>query len=652
MDFYLKPLSTLNMNSFFCKRLQKLVGNRIIDLLLHMPNYFIQRKKVSNINEINTSGNYVFTAKVISHEVPLLKKSPYRIICKDNTDVIILNFFHYNSGYMHSLCPIGKEITISGDVEIFNKYLQINHPDKIILGNNINLIPEFDPVYPLTAGITNQMLKNIIFKLIQKLPEVKNWIPDFPTFSESIYNLHTNPNNKIYIERLSIDELLSIRAAIAILKAKNNTVNGKIINCNVDISDFVSKIPFKLSDDQVSALNDIKSDLQSNSAMNRLLQGDVGSGKTIVAIISTMYAIKNDMQVAYLAPTEILARQVYKNYCKIFNELDCELFLHDIKKNRNLKNQRLKQNQIKIAIGTHALIQDDVNFYNLGLVIIDEQHKFGVKQRSDLIQKGSGANILYMSATPIPRTLMRTINGDMDISIIINKPLGRLPIITSVITSNKIPDLLIKLQSIKDSKIYWVCPLIETSEKLDLKAAKFRYEFLNEKFPGMVFLVHGKMKNNEKETAMSNFQMIGFKILVSTTVIEVGIDVPDANIIVIEHAERFGMAQLHQLRGRVGRSNKQSYCILVYDNKLASNIAIERLKFLKNSQNGFEIAEKDLELRGSGDLIGKEQTGMPTFKIFDPTNLTLFKKLDKINFIKDEEVEQFYLKVFEKVITE
>lgn len=650
MDSFFHPISALKVNPFFIKKLQSLAGHRVIDLLLHIPHHFIKRTRVNNIAEISSQGQYIVRAKVLSHEEPFSKRTPYRVLCGDDSGVIVLNFFHYNNGYMRILCPIGAELTIAGHVEAFAGQYQINHPDHIIKQGKPQNGLDYEPVYPLTAGITNQMLSGIIRDLLKNVSKAPNWLPELIPFDEAIRKLHTIPDSYDALMRVSMDELLSVKLALKKLKEENQSKNGTQLDVSVDISDLLTNVPFKLTSDQTNAIEDIKQDLSSTSPMSRLLQGDVGSGKTIVALIASMYAIKNSMQVAILAPTEILARQHYDTVVRIMPKVISGLFIGSSKTARNKANAALQSGMVSIAVGTHALIQEDVTFKNLGLVIIDEQHKFGVEQRAALINKRPGTNALYMSATPIPRTLMLTLNGDMDISIIRQKPAGRIPITTSSISSTRIDEIIEKLKNNEKSKVYWVCPLIDESEKLDIKAATSRHKHLAEIFGDKALLVHGRTGKAEKENILAKFREPGFKILVSTTVIEVGVDVPDANIMIIEHAERFGLAQLHQLRGRVGRGSLQSYCILIYYSPLTTT-AHQRISAIKSSEDGFEIAEKDLEIRGSGDLLGKMQTGLPEFKVANPMDLSLIKSLDTAKTQVSPESEAFFFRVFEKIIS-
>lgn len=650
MDFFFQPLSVISLSQFFIKRLQSLVGNRIIDLLLHFPNYFIQRTEICSISEIRTAGEYIVTLKIIEHEAPINKKTPYKIFCSDKTGVITLQFFHYSLGYLKLNFPIGRVIKVAGKVEMFGKNYCINHPDRIAKPDEPLDGLLYEPVYPLTAGITNQMITRIISDQITKMPDIENWFPDLPSFKESITSVHKSPEFSWMKDRISMDELLSTKLAIQDLREQNRLHNGKVIDCSYDISKFLMSLGFSLTNDQISTINDIKADLESEFPMSRLVQGDVGSGKTIVAIISAIYAVKNGMQVAILAPTEILARQHYATISRLLPNCVCDLLISKSKKSKASSYTGLSSGITQIIIGTHALIQEDVKFKNLGLAVIDEQHKFGVEQRSALINKGNGVNILYLSATPIPRTLMLTINGDMDLSLIREKPANRKPIVTSLVSMDRTHEVVSKLRFNQTNKVYWVCPLIEESEKTDLNSAKDRYESLKDVFGESVLLMHGKMKEQEKLDTINRFREPGFKILVSTTVIEVGVDVSDANVMVIEHSERFGLAQLHQLRGRVGRGDLESFCILLYSNRV-TNVGKQRLLAIKNSYDGFEIAEKDLEIRGSGDLIGKQQTGIPEFKVADPMNIKLLRKLETERTEITKEIKDFYFKVFGKIVT-
>ena len=559
---------------------------------------------------------------------------------KDDTGELDCIFFNSYEGYIKKILPLNKEVTVSGKVGIFKNKYQITNPKYV--SEDSTLIKDKHNKYSLTEGISEKVYNKIINQILTNLPILDEWHDsqllkkfDNISWNKAIIELHKPDNvgkyNSNFYRRLAYDEILStflvhseIRKNIKKIKKQkkifNNSYQKKILE----------NLNFKLTSDQEKTLNEINNDLQSDQKMFRLLQGDVGSGKTIVALCAAANTVKSGFQVAVMAPTEILARQHYNLAKEIFDKnLNLEILSSKSEyKEKKIIREKLENNQIDVIFGTHAIFQKKIIFKKLGLIIIDEQHKFGVNQRKKLSDKGGdNCDVLLMSATPIPRTLTMTIYGDMDLSIIKEKPKSRKEVKTYSKLESKIDEILkfIEKEINNNNQIFWVCPLIEESKKLDHTSAVQKFEFLKKKFPNKVALLHGKTDPEEKEMILKDFLNQKTKILVSTTIIEVGIDFPNANVIIIENANKFGLSQLHQLRGRVGRGEKQSTCILLFKSSLTEN-AKKRLNILKSSTDGFVISEEDMKLRGFGDILGFKQSGIKIFKLADPVhNEDLFK---------------------------
>ena len=653
-DYLLKDLTTLKgVGKKTTEILKKKKINSLFDLLWRLPQSYTDRTQKSNINELQVGKIHTLTVVVKKYSFPRKRNLPNKVSCEDSTGKIDCVFFNSYEGYIKKILPINEEVTISGKISYFNKKYQITNPTYV--SKDSSLIEKIHTKYTLTEGISQKVYNKIIDRILKNLPILTEWhdgkiLKKFNNISwnSSILKLHDHKNignfNSNFYRRLAFDEILAsflisseIRKKIKKIKKKSKLFSDK------SFKDTVAKLNFKLTNDQINALLQINKDLTSKSKMFRLLQGDVGSGKTIVALISALNVIESGYQVAFMAPTEILVKQHYDLAKSLYSKkIKIEILTSNTDYHEKKRiNEEINSKKINIIFGTHSLFQKRINFNNLGYIIIDEQHKFGVKQRKLLSDKG-GANcdVLLMSATPIPRTLIMALYGDMDISVIKEKPKNRKEIKTYSKLENKIDDVIrfVKKEINEGYQVFWVCPLIEASKKIDHESAVKKYEYLNKFFPENVALLHSKIDKFEKEKILKKFLDKKFKILVSTTIIEVGIDFPNANSIIIENANKFGLSQLHQLRGRVGRGSKQATCILIFKNNLSVN-AKKRIQILKNSNDGFKISEEDMKLRGFGDLLGFKQSGLKKFRLADPVhNEDLFiLGEDEIKRIEKEE---------------
>ncbi len=618
--------------------------NNLFDLLWKLPKSYTDRSLSSKIKELKIGGNQTVTITPQKYLFPRIRNLPNRVICSDDTGSLDCVFFNSYEGYIKKILPLGKEITISGKISYFKNKYQLTNPKYI--SEDSSLIKRVHNHYSLTEGISEKIYNKIINQIISKLPVLDEWhsteiVQKFGNLSwnNSIVELHKPENIGKYkdnfYKRLAYDEIFSTFLVNSEIRKKIKKIKKKGKKINFSLQDaLIRKLSFSLTNDQLNSIKQINKDLSTTTKMFRLLQGDVGSGKTIIALLSAYNTINSGYQVAFMSPTEILARQHYNLAKEIFpNNIKIELISGKSDyKNKKIILEKLKNNKIDIIFGTHAIFQKKVSYKKLGLIIIDEQHKFGVNQRKKLSDKGGNdCDVLLMTATPIPRTLTMTIYGDMDLSIIKEKPKSRKPIKTYSKLESKIDDVLkfIKKEINSGNQIFWVCPLIEESKKLDHTSAVKKFEFLKKLFPNQVLLLHGKTKIDEKEKILNDFQKNKFQILVSTTIIEVGIDFPNANVIIIENANKFGLSQLHQLRGRVGRGNKESTCVLMFKSNLSEN-AKKRINILKQSNDGFLISEEDMKIRGFGDILGFKQSGIKNFKLADPIhNSDLFLLAEK-----------------------
>jgi ATP-dependent DNA helicase RecG len=619
------------------KKLHKLCGPRLVDLCLHMPTGTIDRRNLQPLYMASAEMELTATATVAKHIAPYQKgRQPHRIQVTDGTATADLVFFNFGSWFAKQY-PEGSEIVLSGEATFDQKgSLQFLHPT-LSKAENRDEIAKLHPTYPLTAGINQFQIAKAISWAMGELSSapLPEWLPEssikqheLPSFMSALNSIHSPEDGQDIAKdgkartRLAFDEFYCWQIALTEARKHTQGLGGITHSAPAGLTQsYMHGLPFALTGDQKKAIADIHHDMEQSAPMLRLVQGDVGSGKTVVGFAAMVKAVENGHQAALLAPTEILAGQHFENAKKMLEPLGITVeFLAGKQKaseKRSIKS-RLKSGFIDVVSGTHAILQKDVEFHNLSLAVIDEQHRFGVRQRMNLQQGDYQPDLLVMTATPIPRTLAMTAYGDMDISIIAEKPPGRTPITTRALPLDKLGDVAESLKRVleKGEQAYWVCPLVEDSEKSDLAAAADRAELLQQFYGNDVGLLHGKMKSDQKDLAMQTFKDAHTKILVSTTVIEVGVDVPNATVMVIEHAERFGLAQLHQLRGRIGRGSLQSSCILLYKDP-PSKYAKERIDTLRNSEDGFVLAEKDLELRGPGEILGTRQSGFGVTRLAD-----------------------------------
>ena len=641
--------------------------NTIFDLLWNLPRDFVDRGSIYSVNQLEIGKVQTLKVLVKKYNFPRIRNLPNRVTCEDPTGKIDCVFFNSYEGYIRKILPLNQEVTISGKINFYNKKYQIVNPNHI--SSDLNSINKIHSKYSLTDGLNEKKYQKVINEVLKNLPDLDEWLSEdisnkFNNISwkSSIIQLHDpkNFNQKgNFLNRLIFDEILSnflisssIRRKIKKIKKTKKKFDDEPINS------IIKKINFKLTKDQLSSIKDINNDLKSDRKMFRLLQGDVGSGKTIVSLIATLNVIYSNFQVAFMAPTEILAKQHYSLAQKLFNKnIKIKLLTGKTEyKDRKIILDDLSKGNIDLLIGTHSLFQDKIKYKKLGLIIIDEQHKFGVKQRKKLSDKaGTDCDVLVMSATPIPRTMIMTIYGDMDTSIIKSKPKNRKDIKTYSKNEKNINDIIkfVDKQINNGNQIFWVCPLIEESKKVDHQSSIKRYEILKKIFKNKVGLLHSGIDKIEKEKILSHFLSKKIDIIVSTTVIEVGIDFPNANLIIIENANKFGLSQLHQLRGRVGRGSKESFCILMFKSSLSEN-AKKRINILKSSNDGFKISDEDMKLRGYGDLLGFKQSGLKNFKLADPIRhedlfILAEKEIKKIE-AKNENLDKYLtlLKLYDR----
>ena len=635
--------------------LEKRVGSYVIDVLRHLPIGLIDRRQRPALDAVVDGSMATIEILVIKHDRPPRgTRRPYRVFCQNDTGELELVFFHAHNDYIAKQLPIGERRIVSGRVELFQGRVQMAHPDHIVVPEHSASMPLLEPVYPLTAGLTPKILRRTIADALKRIPDLPEWIPapimaehNWPNFADAMRAVHAPQSETDLLPtsparaRLAFDELLANQLALSMVRRQaSDTAPGRCFAPQGQLlAALQAGLPFAMTTAQHAAIGEITADQAAPKRMLRMLQGDVGSGKTLVALAAMLTVAETGAQAALLAPTEVLARQHHASLNALLRPLKMEVGLllgqgrtnnaaaddalpngvNHAPRTRKDTLAAMADGTISLVVGTHALLSDTAIFHDLGLAVIDEQHRFGVRQRILLGEKGRDVDVLVMTATPIPRSLAMTAYGDLDHSRLDEKPVGRLPIDTRAMAKDRLNEIVDGLRrALHDGKrAYWICPLVDESDKLDIAAAEDRFTALTHALAGIgVALAHGKMKAAERDAAMQAFRTGQAQLLVATTVVEVGVDVPEASIIVIEHAERFGLAKLHQLRGRVGRSTAQSSCLLVYQPPL-SETANKRLSVMRDTNDGFVIAEEDLNLRGPGEFLGQRQSGVPEFVLAD-----------------------------------
>jgi ATP-dependent DNA helicase RecG len=623
------------LEKLYARLLDRKDGARVIDLLFHLPSGAIDRRARPKLRDVVPDTVVTVAVTVDRHRPPPphRPRAPYQIYTSDETGDLILTFFSARNDYLQKILPVGERRYVSGTVALYDGMRQMVHPDRIVAESDLAKLPLVEPVYPLTEGLSLNVLGKAVNAALARVPDLPEWQDAswvarerFPPFAQALNALHhpTHPHDvlpeQLSWSRLAYDEFLAGQLALALVRAHIRRPAGRATVGSGQVrKKLAATLPYSLTSSQTRAVADITADLARPERMLRLLQGDVGSGKTVVALIAAAAVIEGGRQAALMAPTEILARQHFNTIAPLAAAAGVSVaILTGRERGRERAGilEKIALGDTHMLVGTHALFQEEVEFRDLALAIVDEQHRFGVHQRLALARKGEAVDVLVMTATPIPRTLVLTYFGDMDVSELREKPAGRRPIDTRTISLNRIDEVVeaVGRALVAGHRVYWVCPLVEESENVDLAAAQNRYLELQQRFGAMVDLVHGRLKGTEKDIVMTRFAAGETRLLVATTVIEVGVDVPEATVMVIEHAERFGLAQLHQLRGRIGRGTEPSTCLLLYKPPLGEN-AKARLAIMRQTEDGFRIAEEDLKLRGEGDVLGTRQSGMPGFRV-------------------------------------
>lgn len=619
------------------KSAQALAGlgvQRPKDLLYLLPQTGVDRSRKNSVRDVVPPAIVTVEVDIGSHFAPR-GKGPYRVMVRDAELEFPLVYFHARGDSLTRLLPTGQRRLVSGKVEVFDGIAQMAHPDHVLRLEEAGQLAPYEPVYPLTAGVTQKQVGKAVLSALARCPVLPEWIDGaqkaregWPDWQQALRSAHSprgpadlDPNHPTRL-RLAYDEMFAHQVTLALARARFRRGKGRAsIGTGISQARVLASLPYAPTGAQTRALAEIAADLASQQRMNRLLQGDVGSGKTLVALLALLIAVEAGGQGALMAPTEILARQHADGLAPLARAAGVRLEVltgRDKGSERTKKLRDLANGEIGILVGTHAIFQKDVHFHDLRLAVVDEQHRFGVAQRMELGAKGTVADVLVMTATPIPRSLALASYGDMDVSVLDEKPVGRLPIKTALIPTQRLHEVIAHLSEAisQGRQAYWVCPLVEESEIVDLASAEVRFASLRAQFGDKVGLVHGQMPPAEKDAAMARFVAGETLVLVATTVIEVGVNVPNATIMVIERAETFGLAQLHQMRGRVGRGTGSSTCLLLYQAPLSESAA-RRLKVIRETEDGFKISEEDLAMRGAGDLIGTAQSGFPRFRVAD-----------------------------------
>ncbi len=606
------------------------------DLLFVLPHSGIDRRLRNSVRDVLPPEVATVEVEIGAHIPARQRGRPYRVMVQDAVQEFQLVFFHARSEYLQKILPTGQKRVVSGRIEVFDSVYQMAHPDHILSLDELDALPMYEPVYPLTAGVTQKLMQRAVISALDRAPDLREWIDPalqqkkgWPTWNDALLQVHNPasiadlaPENAAR-QRLAYDELMAHQLTLAMARAQRRRISGvATVGDGVLVGRVMTTLPYALTKAQNRAIAEITADMAAPHKMNRLLQGDVGAGKTLVAMAALLTAVEAGGQGVLMAPTEILVRQHLESLAPLADAAGIRMELltgRDKGRERIRKLQALSQQNIDILIGTHAVFQRDVEFADLRLAVIDEQHRFGVAQRMALGEKGAAVDSLVMTATPIPRSLALSQYGDMDVSLLDEKPPGRKPITTSLASTERLSEVVAHLQqAVTDGRqAYWVCPLVEESEFITLTAAQSRFEALRAALgDDVVGLVHGQLAAADKDAAMAKFVAGKTRVLVATTVIEVGVNVPNATIMVIERAESFGLAQLHQLRGRVGRGTEASTCLLLFDAPLGETAA-RRLKLMRDTEDGFRISEEDLAMRGAGDVIGTAQSGLPRFRVAD-----------------------------------